>query len=168
MATVLKSNQREFREEPNKIDPFRIFTDVSRVKQGIKPQNLNFDLRQLHPGQYSGVYHFHRFSEELFVIISGSATLRTTTGLEIVHSGDLIFFELGETGAHQMFNHTTEQCIYLDIRFFIGFDVCEYPDSNKLLIAPTMEVFKKDTQTGYFEGEKDIRDKWKQIEENEE
>lgn len=162
MAKILKSNQREFQESPNKIDKFRIFTDISRVKNGINPQNLNFDLRQLNPGQYSAPYHFHRYAEELFMIISGSATLRTPDGFEIVNSGDLIFFEMGEAGAHQLYNHTSENCVFLDIRTFIGFDVCEYPDSNKLLIAPAYEIFDKDSQINYFQGEENIDQKWKQ------
>ncbi|HEY4789424.1 MAG TPA: cupin domain-containing protein [Bacteroidales bacterium] len=164
MATILKSEQREFQENSNRIDNYRIFTDISRIKKGITPQNLNFDLRQLNPGQYSAPYHFHRYAEELFMIISGSATLRTPNGLEIVDSGDLIFFEMGETGAHQFYNHTTEACVFLDIRSYIGFDVCEYPDSNKLFIAPTYEVFNKDSQVSYFQGEENIIEKWKQIE----
>ena len=163
MATILKSNQREFKENPNKIDNFRLFSDVSRIKKGIKPQNLNFDLRQLNPGQFSAPYHFHRYAEELFMITSGSATLRTPNGLEVVNSGDLIFFETGETGAHQLYNHTTETCVYLDIRTSIGYDVCEYPDSNKLLIDPSFEIFNKDTKLKYFEGEENIQDIWKQL-----
>jgi Uncharacterized conserved protein, contains double-stranded beta-helix domain len=165
MATILKSSEREFRENPNKIDNFRLFTDISRIKKGINPQNLNFDLRQLNPGQYCAAYHFHRYAEELFMIISGSATLRTPAGLEIVKIGDLIFFEKGETGAHQLYNHTTEPCIYLDIRTFIGHDICEYPDSNKLFIVPTYEIFNKDSQVEYFDGERNIQEKWKEIEE---
>lgn len=43
MATILKSDQREFQENPNKIDHYRIFTDRSRVRKGINPQNLNKD-----------------------------------------------------------------------------------------------------------------------------
>jgi len=164
MATILKSNQREFKEDANKIDNFRLFSDVSRVKKEIKPQNLNFDLRQLNPGQYSAPYHFHRFAEELFMIISGSVTLRTPNGLEVVNSGDLIFFEKGETGAHQLHNHTAETCVYLDIRTFIGYDICEYPDSNKLLITPSFEIYNKDAKLKYFDGEVNIQSKWKQIE----
>ena len=164
MATTLKLSEREFKEDSNKIDNFRLLTDISRVKKGINPQNLNFDLRQLNPGQYSAAYHFHRYAEELFLIISGSATLRTPAGLEIVTNGDLIFFEKGETGAHQLFNHTTEPCIYLDVRTFIGHDICEYPDSNKLFIVPTYEIFNKNSQVAYFDGEENIRDKWENIE----
>lgn len=165
MATILKLGQREFLETPNKIDPYQIFTDVSRSKKGINPDNLNFDLRQLNPDQYSAPYHFHRYAEELFMIISGAATLRTPNGLEIVSSGDLMFFEKGETGAHQLYNHTNEVCTFLDVRTYIGYDVAEYPDSDKILLAPTFEIFGKDSQANYFEGEENIRDKWKQLKE---
>lgn len=163
MATVLKSEQREFKENPNKIDNFRIFTDISREKKGITPQNLNFDLRQLDPGQYCAAYHFHRYAEELFMIVSGSATLRTPDGLQVVNSGDMVFFEMGEAGAHQLYNHTEEPCIYLDVRTFVGYDVCEYPDSNKILLAPTFEIFDKDIQLKYFDGEEKVNEKWEQI-----
>jgi uncharacterized cupin superfamily protein len=164
MATILKADQREFQENPNKIDNFKIFTDVSRMKKGLNPENLNFDVRKLNPDQYSAPYHFHRYAEELFMILSGFATLRTPNGLEIVNSGDLIFFEKGKTGAHQLYNHTAETCVYLDIRTYIGYDIAEYPDSGKILIAPTFEIFNKDSQVSYFDGEKNIKDKWKQIE----
>jgi uncharacterized cupin superfamily protein len=164
MATILKSDQREFQESPNKIDNYRIFTDLSRMKKGLNPENLNFDLRQLNPDQYSAPYHFHRYAEELFMIISGSSTLRTPNGLEIVKSGDLIFFEKGEIGAHQLYNHTTESCVYLDLRTYIGYDVAEYPDSDKILLSPSFEIFNKDSQVSYFAGENNIKDKWNQIE----
>jgi uncharacterized cupin superfamily protein len=164
MATILRSEQRKFKEAADKIDNFRILSDISRLENGVNPQYLNFDLKQLNPEQYSAPYHFHRYAEELFMIVSGSATLRTTKGLDVVKSGDLLFFEMGETGAHQLFNHTTEPCVYLDIRTFIGYDLCEYPDSNKIFLAPSNDVFNKDTKVDYFEGEENIREKWKQIE----
>jgi uncharacterized cupin superfamily protein len=166
MATILNSGKRDFQESPDKIDNYRIFTDVSRIKNGINPENLNFDLRQLNPDQYSAPYHFHRYAEELFMIISGAATLRTPDGLQIVNSGDLIFFEKGETGAHQLYNHTTETCVYLDIRTYTGYDIAEYPDSNKILLSPSFEIFDKDSQVSYFKGEENIKDKWKQIDNN--
>ena len=163
MATVFKSEHREFKEDANKIDNYRILSDITRLKKGIKPQNLNFDIRQLSPGQYSAPYHFHRYAEELFMIISGTATLRTSDGLEVVNAGDLIFFEIGETGAHQLFNHSEEPCTYLDIRTYIGYDVAEYPDSNKILLAPSFEIFNKDTTVNYFEGEENIQAKWEEL-----
>jgi uncharacterized cupin superfamily protein len=163
MATILKGKNREFLEDQNKIDNFRLYSDVSRKMNGVLPKNLNFDLRLLNPGQFSAPYHFHRFAEELFFVISGSMTLRTPNGFEPVSTGDLIFFEMGESGAHQFYNHTSEPCTYLDIRTYIGYDVCEYPDSGKILLAPTFEIFKNESQTTYFEGEKDVLEKWESI-----
>ena len=160
MATILKSDKREFEENPGKIDHYRLFSDVSRVKSGINPTNLNFDLRLLNPGQFSAPYHFHRNAEELFMVLTGSMTLRTPKGLEIVTDGDIVFFEMGETGAHQFYNHGTEPCTYLDVRSFVGTDICEYPDSGKILLAPSMEIFKKESKSGYFEGEENVLEKW--------
>jgi uncharacterized cupin superfamily protein len=164
MATILKNDTREFREEPNKIDKFRLFSDISRKKNGITPKNLNFDLRMLNPGQFSAPYHFHRHAEELFMVVSGSMKLRTPDGYQVVQSGDIIFFEMGETGAHQFFNHGTEPCIYLDVRTFIGYDICEYPDTGKILLAPSYEIFDKESTLGYFEGEEKISEIWDKAE----
>jgi uncharacterized cupin superfamily protein len=166
MATILRSQNRDFQEDPNKIDNFRLFSDVSRKKNGVTPKNLNFDLRLLNPGQYSAPYHSHRFAEELFLIISGSLTLRTPVGLDIVTLGDLVFFEMGDSGAHQFYNHTSEPCTYLDIRSFVGFDICDYPDSGKILIAPSFEIFKSEDQAKYFEGETNVLEKWDHLKSN--
>jgi uncharacterized cupin superfamily protein len=163
MATVLRCDERDFKEDPGKIDSFRLFSDVSRKVKGITPKNLNFDLRLLNPGQFSAPYHFHRYAEELFMIVSGEMTMRTPEGLEILTCGDIVFFEMGETGAHQFHNHGSEPCIYLDIRTFTGFDICEYPDSGKILLAPSFEIFKKDNQSAYFEGEENISERWSKI-----
>ncbi len=163
MATIFKPEEREFHENANRIDNFKLFTDISRIKKGINPEYLNFDVRKLNPGQYCAAYHFHRFAEELFMIISGTATLRTPKGLEIVNRGEIIFFEKGETGAHQLYNHTSEPCIYLDIRTYAGHDVCEYPDSDKILLVPGGETFGRSDQLDYFDGEKNIKEIWNEL-----
>jgi uncharacterized cupin superfamily protein len=164
MATILKCEQRDFKEGPRKIDNFRLFSDVSRLKNGINPKNLIFDLRLLNPGQFSFPYHFHRNAEELFMVLSGSMTMRTPAGLEIIENGDIVFFEMGETGAHQFFNHGTEPCTYLDIRSFLGTDICEYPDSGKMLLIPSLEVFETESKVAYFKGEENVIEKWKGLE----
>lgn len=163
MATIIKGEERDFQPNPNKIDGFRLLTDSMREKLGVIPQWLNFDVRQLNPRECNAAYHFHRYAEELFVIQQGAATLRTPQGLEIVRSGDIIFFEAGETGAHQLYNHTDDPCVFLDIRTYIGHDICEYPDSNKILIVPNGETFVRDDQHDYFEGEEGIREIWNKL-----
>lgn len=167
MATIIKSEVKDFQPNPNKIDGFRLLTDKTRESMGITPKWLNFDVRQLNPRECNAAYHFHRYAEELFIIQQGAAKLRTPQGVEIVKSGDIIFFEAGETGAHQLYNHTEEPCIFLDIRTYIGHDICEYPDSNNIIIVPNGETFKRDEQHNYFEGEEGIYDIWNKLNKSE-
>lgn len=74
-----------------------------------------------------------------------------------------MFFEKGESGAHQLYNHTAEPCVFFDVRTYIGYDLCKYPDSNKIFLAPSCEIFDKDAQLPYFKGEENVQDKWEQI-----
>jgi uncharacterized cupin superfamily protein len=163
MATIIKNEKVEFKEDPDRIDNFRLFTAFPRLSSTVKSKNLMFDLRLLNPGQYSFPYHFHRNAEELMMVIKGSMTLRTPDGLEIVNTGDIIFIEMGETGAHQYFNHANEPCTYLDIRTFLNLDVVEYPDSDKVNILPERQAFDKKSAVDYFKGEENIAEKWKNL-----
>ena len=163
MATIIKKEELDFLPNPNKIDGFRLFTDTTRMQKGVNPQWLNFDVRRLDSHQYNAAYHFHRYAEELFVIQQGTATLRTPNGLEIVEAGDIIFFESGESGAHQLYNHTEEPCVFLDVRTYIGHDICEYPDSDKIIIVPNGETFSRSEQHSYFEGEENIDKIWEHL-----
>ena len=138
-------------------------TDMSRQKKGLVPQYLNFDMRELPPHQYNAAYHFHRYAEELFMIVTGGATLRTPIGLIEISAGDIVFFEAGESGTHQLYNHTEEPCTYLDIRTSIGHDVIEYPDSGKLILTPSAETFKKGQDIAYLDGEENIDKIWTEL-----
>jgi uncharacterized cupin superfamily protein len=160
MAKIFRADRRKFCELSGKIDPYKVFTDAQMQRQS---GTLNFDIRRLDPVRYSAPYHFHRYAEELFMILQGSATLRTPEGFQTVGAGDVIWFEAGEAGAHQLRNHTDEACVYLDVRTFIGYDVCGYPDSDKILLAPSMEVFRNEDKAPYFEGEEQIDEVWRRL-----
>lgn len=160
MPTIFKNERIEFKEDPNKIEHYRLFSATPRLSTLVNAKNLVFDMRLLNPGQFSFPYHFHRNAEELMMIISGSMTMRTPEGFEVMTKGDIVFIEMGETGAHQFFNHTNEPCVYLDIRTLLGVDVVEYPDSGKINILPQSEMFEKNSRVTYFKGEEKISDKW--------
>ncbi|MNN10587.1 Cupin domain protein [compost metagenome] len=129
----------------------------------VKSKHLIFDIRSLDAGKYSYPYHFHRNAEEMFVILSGKAMLRTPEGCQEINEGDIIFFEMGPTGAHQLFNHTEQPCKYLDIRTNAGIDICEYPDSGKINILPYQEVYQSDDKVDYYSGEDSVAEKWSQL-----
>jgi uncharacterized cupin superfamily protein len=163
MATIFKNDKIEFKEDPNKIDNYRLFTASPRLASVVNSSNLIFDLRLLNPGQYSFPYHFHRNVEELMMVISGSMTMRSPDGFEIIGKGDIVFIETGETGAHQFFNHSNEPCTYLDIRTLIGIDIVEYPDSDKINVLPAYEIYEKKSKVNYFKGEENILEKWDKL-----
>lgn len=122
-----------------------------------------FDLRKLEPGKYSFPYHFHHNAEELVLILSGSMTIRTPDKLFVAGQGELVFFEMGEAGAHQFYNHTTDACTYLDLRTTVGMDVCEYPDSGKVNIVSLGQIYEKNTRVGYNKGEENVELKWETL-----
>jgi uncharacterized cupin superfamily protein len=121
---------------------------------------LHFDIRSLPPGKFSYPYHFHRNAEELFIIFEGEATLRSPKGFNKLTKGDVIFFEEGPCGTHQLYNHGKSDCIYLDIRTRANVDVCEYPDSRKINILPPLDIFKESSKVPYYTDEEHVREKW--------
>jgi uncharacterized cupin superfamily protein len=67
---------------------------------------------------------------------------------------------MGPTGAHQLYNHTSASCRYLDLRTSVGLDVCEYPDSNKVNIMPYRKIFETSNEVDYYKNEEKVREKW--------
>jgi uncharacterized cupin superfamily protein len=126
-------------------------------------KDLYFNIRKLDSGKYSYPYHFHYNAEELFIILEGSVTLRTTQGLQILSKEDMVFFEMGESSAHQLFNHTPEACIFFDLRTNNGLDVTEYPDSKKIKVGPDFGVFEKGSEVDYFKGEEQVEKIWERL-----
>ncbi|MGQ7871242.1 cupin domain-containing protein [Sunxiuqinia sp. sy24] len=161
MVRIFKPSGFDFKE----IDPFekfRLETAVPRLSSQVGANHLMFDLRRLNPGHYSFPYHFHRNTEEMFVILSGAASLRGPDGIQGVRAGEVVFFGMGEEGAHQLYNHAEEPCLYLDIRTLREIDITEYPDSGKMNLFPEGEIFVKPTTVGYFQGEEEVEKKWEQ------
>lgn len=163
MATIIKPAELEFGNNPSTLTRFDLHTLMPRLSKVTDAKQLIFDVRKLNPGKYSFPYHFHHNSEELMYIISGEMTIRTPNKLEFIQTGQMVFFELGETSAHQFHNHSDSPCIYLDIRTNMGFDVTEYPDSGKVNISPFSYIFEKGTQVGYFKGEEDVETTWQRL-----
>lgn len=163
MATFIKPAELQFQNNPDAPEQFGILTLAPRLSKYSGAKQLIFDIRQLNPGTYSFPYHFHHNSEELMYIISGEMTVRTPEGLKVIGSGELVFFELGETSAHQFYNHSQAPCVYLDIRTSQGMDLTEYPDSGKVNFFPFGLTFEKDAKVAYFKGEENVEAVWKNL-----
>ena len=132
----------------------------ARLEEIVRSKYLHFEMKSLNPRRFSYPYHFHRNAEEIFVIMEGEATLRSPDGFQKVSKGDILFFDEGPGGAHQLYNHGREPCRYLDIRTEANVDVCEYPDSKKINILPAIEVFSAQSRVPYYTDETNVRDHW--------
>ncbi len=163
MPTIIKPENFEFKTDNSAMEDFGIKTLFPRLGVISESKNFTFDIRQLDTGKFSFPYHFHRNAEELIMIISGTLTLRSVAGFQILNQGELVFFETGESSAHQFYNHSDYPCTYLDFRTTIGLDVSEYPDSGKINILPSWELYEKHTSVEYNKGEENVREIWNRL-----
>jgi len=159
MPSIFKSAELEM--SPNRSPLPNFSWNASPLLEDIvQSKYLHFDIKSLNPDSFSYPYHFHRNAEELFIVLSGEATLRAPESHRKITRGDLIFFEEGPAGAHQVYNHSDEPFIYVDTRTRANVDVCEYPDSGKINILPAMDIIEKPAKVPYYSGEDQVRDNW--------
>ena len=163
MATIIKPAELEYSSNSSAPTHFDLLTIQPRLSKMTDAKQLTFDIRQLNPGKYSFPYHFHHNSEELMYVISGEMMVRTPGKSEVLRSGEMVFFELGKTSAHQFYNHSDSPCVYLDIRTNMGFDLTEYPDSEKVNVFPFGLTFEKSALVDYFKGEDDVEMTWEKL-----
>jgi uncharacterized cupin superfamily protein len=159
MPKVFSIEKLPFETREARVPEF-VWHTSPRLAKLANSRYLQIDVRSIDPDRFSFPYHFHRAAEEFFLILSGEATLRSPDGFQKVSKGDLIFFEEGPAGAHQLYNHRDAPCVYLDVRATFGLDVAEYPDSGKLNILPFQEVFETASKADYYKGEEDVAGKW--------
>ena len=163
MPTIINPDDLEYKHDSSVLEQFDLLTLSPRLTKITNSKHFAFDIRKLEPGKYSFPYHFHRNAEELIMIISGSMSIRTPNGFEILKKGQIVFFEMGETSAHQFYNHETVSCEYFDLRTTVGIDICEYPDSGKINILPFHEIFEKDSNVDYNKGEENVGLTWDKL-----
>jgi uncharacterized cupin superfamily protein len=103
---------------------------------------LGATVYELGPGN-SVAYHFHHGSEELLMVLSGRATLRTPDGERVLAEGEAIHFPGGPEGAHGLRNDTDEAVRYIVAGIRVSPEVVEYPDLKQITAQASTE-----SQTG--------------------
>lgn len=131
------------------------YTRRDLVPRGTAESTL-VSLYEIPPLKSAYPYHFHHKDEETFYILSGEGLLRTPTGEQKVHAGDVLFFPAGPSGAHKLTNTSaTENLVYMDFDVIHDLDIAEYPDSGKIGVwgKRINRVYLQDNDVGYYEGE---------------
>ena len=137
------------------------YTDVG---EKIGASKLGYSVTVLEPGKMVCPFHNHRVNEEMFLILDGSGTLRFGDEEYPLRTHDIIACPPGgREVAHQIINTSDAELRYLCLSTRETADICEYPDSDKMLAyimpeageAPFKHIFRVSDEVDYFVGEID-------------
>jgi len=127
------------------------------VAEVLGTEQLGYCVVSLDPGRASCPYHFHHAEEEMFHVLSGTGVLRQgdedgEEELEL-RPGDFVAFPAGTGIAHQLINRSDAPFVYLAVSNRVKADVCEYPDSDKVLLRGSGKLMQRGERRAYFDGE---------------
>jgi uncharacterized cupin superfamily protein len=157
---IVNLSKLEFVAEQPVPECYEYTTAPAAISDKMGAKKIGYNVSTVPPGKFSCPYHFHHSEEELFLVLEGKAMLRQGDQFREVSKGDLIFFESGPEGAHQFYNHTDQTFIFFALSTRDELDVCEYPDSKKVLVKKIRTLFQSGTKVDYWEGEKDPAQFW--------
>lgn len=121
----------------------------SMVPRGGK---LGINRMRLSKGRTTCPFHYHLREDEAFFVLSGRGVLRYGDALRELRPGDCVSCPAGTGIAHQIANPFDEDLIYLAIGLNDPHEVCEYPDTGKVMVRSLKRVGVF-TKTEYMEGE---------------
>jgi uncharacterized cupin superfamily protein len=106
-------------------------------------------------------FHNHRGEEEMFFILEGEGELRFGDKRYPLRRHDIIACPPGGPDvAHQIINTGSTELRYLALSTLCDIEVCEYPDSGKMLVAADKpdgrglrKIFRAGTTVDYYDGE---------------
>jgi uncharacterized cupin superfamily protein len=150
-------------EEGERPEGFR--SKRARIGYELGTELIGTSLFEVPPGEAAYPYHYHYADEEMLIVLSGRPTLRTPEGERELEEGEVVRFELGEQGAHQVFNRSEEVVTFLAVSSHGRPDVIVYPDSDKIGVGERLPrggglraFFRRGDRVDYFDGERPHED----------
>jgi uncharacterized cupin superfamily protein len=132
----------------------------AQLGTGTAARKMGCSVDILPPGKQSCPYHFHHAQEEMFIVIEGSGTLRVAVQRLPITAGDVVFIPPGPDYPHHIINTSDAPLKYLSLSTKDYPEVCEYPDSGKLLAyswkdgkSTVHSMHHKATAVDYWDGE---------------
>lgn len=121
----------------------------------IGAQHLGYRVVKLPPGMRFCPVHAEFNEEELFIVLDGEPSIRTTSETLQCRRGDFIAFPIGLGHAHQVINESATNATILLLGENQERNVCYYPESDKVLVS-TSEVswmVRNSPKLDYYDGE---------------
>jgi uncharacterized cupin superfamily protein len=105
-------------------------------------------MYRLAPGKQATRMHRHLLQEEMFLILSGSGTLRHDDRNVAVKAGDFILYLAGDPAAHTFVNTGTGPLEYLATGNRVSYEVCEYPEEGTVYVESLGKTLKNEEVAG--------------------
>lgn len=133
----------------------------SAISNKIGAKKLGYSISIVPPGKKVCPFHNHRINEEMFLVLEGHGTLRFGDKEYPLKKHDIIACPPGGRDvAHQIINTSNSELKYLCLSTNEPYDICEYPDSNKVMAMvgeagkrEFRHISKADQQVDYMDGE---------------
>ncbi|HWH93066.1 MAG TPA: cupin domain-containing protein [Baekduia sp.] len=106
----------------------------ARLGRAAGAERLGASLFAVPPGGTTFPLHAHLHNEELLVVLSGTPTLRTLDGEEVLASGEVVAFVAGRAGAHELRNDSVEEVRLLIVSTMEAPEINLFPDTNELWV----------------------------------
>ncbi len=103
----------------------------ARIGRQAGSERIGASLWELPPGEAAYPYHYHLAEEELIVVLSGRPSVRTPDGSRDLDEGEVVWFPVGEQGAHQLVNSTEDVVRFIAVSNQQP-DIVIRPDSGTL------------------------------------
>lgn len=125
-------------------------------------QHIGLTVDTVPAGKQSCPYHLHHAQEEMFIVLQGHGTLRVAGERIPIGPGDVIAIPPGPEYPHHILNTSDAPLTYLSLSTRQLPEVCEYPDSNKVLAFSARDgkhtcyqMHRRDSEGGldYWDGE---------------
>ena len=110
---------------------------VAPVGAQAGARELAANIYELDPGAVGSPLHIHHANEELLLVLSGTPTLRSPEGTQLLSAGAVIAFPRGHAGAHSLVNRSDAPSRYLVVSTTNSPDVVEYPETGATLVVLT-------------------------------
>ena len=134
-----------------------LFQDkYASFSKDIGAKTLDYGLAIVPPGKKLCPFHHHRISDEMFLILEGEGILRFGEEEYALTKHDVIACPPGGPEvAHQLINTGSVYLKYLCLSTQTPHEICEYPDSNKVLVmsGDYVHLSKRAEPAEYYEGE---------------
>jgi uncharacterized cupin superfamily protein len=152
LANRINMDELRYMRFPGDPPPFGS-SEMAEIGWLLGARKLSYASGRMRRGDHYCPYHWHTAEEELFVVMTGTPTLRTPRGTFALRPGDVVAFPANAGGAHRIWNDAEQDADVLMIASADPGDVCYYPDSKKFVVEATGTLVRDHPQLDYFEGE---------------